>query len=202
MENSIFVLVITSLLSGIIATVITILVQKHNENMREKRQIFSTLMAHRYLISDKENVEALNRIDAVFYKHKKVREAWSAFMDAADKSAKDPTVDQKGHLIDKYLKLLEIIADVVGYKNITWDEIKKSYFPVGLSEKITEETALRKAQIQQASAYINQDHPNPNQMTNEEMGMRVIMKALENPDGIAAIGKLMELGMKNKKGAK
>ena len=198
MENSIWILLVTSLLSGIFATIVTILVQKHNEILKEKRQIFSTLMAHRYLMSDKENVEALNKIDAIFYKSIKVRNAWAAFIDAADKSAKDPTVN----LNDKYLKLLEIMADAVGYKNISWDEIKRSYFPIGLSEKLAEETALRKAQIQQVNTVLHQDHPNPNQMTNEEMGMRVIMKALESPDGISTIGKLIELGTKNKKGGK
>ena len=78
--DNLWLVIISSLLSGIIATIITIIVQRHNELLKEKRGIFSVLMAHRYLIHDKDNVETLNKIDAVFYKEKQVRDKWVDFM--------------------------------------------------------------------------------------------------------------------------
>ncbi|MBO7344989.1 MAG: hypothetical protein J6U92_03520, partial [Clostridia bacterium] len=198
MDNVVLV-ISTSLVSGILATILTLVCQKLGETKKGKREIFETLMAHRYLISDKENVEALNKIEIVFYKHDDVRLAWKDFMKAAD----DATLNPANNKIDDcYLKLLEKISKAVGYKNISWDEIKKCYFPQGLSSKIVEEEALRKAQLRQATVVVDQDHPNPSQMTKEEMGMRVIMKALENPEGMGALGKLIDLGSKNKKGGK
>lgn len=198
--NDAVLIILTSLISGILATILTLICQKMGETRRAKREIFETLMAHRYLISDKENVEALNKIEVVFYKHNDVRNAWKEFMKAADDASLNPT---NNRIDDCYLKLLEKISKAVGYRNISWDEIKKCYYPQGLSSKIVEEEALRKAQLRQATVVVNQDHPNPSQMTKEEIGMRVIMKALENPEGVGALGKLIDLGAKNnKKGGK
>ena len=198
MDNT-TLLIVTSLASGILATIITLVCQKLGETKKAKWEIFETLMAHRYLISDKENVEALNKIEVVFYKHEEVRTAWKEFMKAAD----DATLNPANNKIDDcYLKLLEKISIAVGNRNISWDEIKKCYYPQGLSSKIVEEEALRKVQLRQATVVVNQDHPNPSQMTKEEMGMRVIMKALENPEAMESLGKLIDLGAKNKKGGR
>lgn len=190
--DNVWIIVITSLLSGILATVLTLICQKIGETRRVKRAIFEVLMSHRYLIYDKENVEALNKIEVVFYHHTDVRAAWKEYMKAADEAAQNPASGNR--LNDCYLKLLEKISKAVGYKNISWDEIKKSYFPQGLSTKIMEEEALRKAQIQQATNSFNQDRPNPNQISTEEMGIKFIMKALDAPDGLTTITRLIELG--------
>ena len=195
MEN-IWVIIITSLISGILATILTIICQKEGEEKRVKREIFEMLMSHRYLICDKENVEALNKIEVVFYRHGDVVEAWKEFIKAADEASQNPA---KNKTDDCYLKLLEKISKAVGYKKISWTDIKKYYYPQGLSSKIMEETVLRKAQIQQFKSISNQDHANPSQMTTEEMGMRVVMKALESPDGLTTITKLIEYGNKGGK---
>lgn len=199
MEN-VWIIIVTSLISGLLATILTIIFQKFGETRKSKRDIFETLMSHRYLISDKENVEALNKIEAVFYRHKDVREAWKNFMKAADDVTLNPANSQ---VEDFYLKLLEKISIAVGYKDISWDEIKKFYYPQGLSSQIMEEAALRRAQIQQATSIVNQDHPNPSQISNEELGMKVIMKALDSPEGLGALGKLIEYSEKvNQRGGK
>lgn len=193
--ESLWLVILSSLLSGIIATIITIMVQRHNELLKEKREIFSVLMAHRYLIHDKENVEALNKIDAVFYKQKEVRQKWVDFINTAEKASKDPTINP----YDKYLKLLEVMADSIGYKDISWDEIKQAYSPKGLIDKITEESALRRAQIQQMTHDYNQDRTNP--MTTQEIGLQFILKALDSPNGIETISKLIEIGEKQNRTA-
>ena len=98
---------------------------------------------------------------------------------------------------DKYLKLLEVMADAVGYKDISRDEIKQAYSPKGLMDKITEESVLRRAQIQQMTHDYTQDRVNP--MTAQEMGMQFVLKALDSPNGMDTIAKLIEIGEKSNK---
>ena len=188
--------VIAAVGSGLIATLITLLVQKHNEIKRIKVSIFETLMAHRYMISDKENVEALNKVEVVFHSDNDVRQAWKEFLDEADKGATNIVAGV--NVNDKYLKLLEKIAESIGYKKINWENIKRFYYPTGLSTKITEEALLRKAQLTQASAIANQDTSN-GQMTPEQFGMQFILKAMDSPDGLEKIAKIAEMGNKSAK---
>lgn len=151
MSNT-FSLIITALFSGIIATGVTIFWQNMNQKKAAKRQIFTTLMSKRYEISAEASVEALNMIDVVFYKSPKVRAAWKNFIDSADL----PDVPNRDQMIqDKHLKLLEVMAEDIGYKSIKWDEIKHYYYPVGLSSKKQDETMLRKVQISAAIAQLN-----------------------------------------------
>ena len=198
--DNIWVVVITSLISGLIATIVTIIYQRVSESMKDKKDIFKIMMSHRYLISDKDNVEALNRVEVVFYKNKQVRECWRKFLSAADDAAKNPgDANNTNDINDKYLRLLEEIAKCTGCKGIDWENIKKYYYPQGLSSKILEETTLRRAQISQASAVAQQDQGSRSQMTAEEMGMKVMLKAMESPNGIESIAKIMELSGKGSK---
>ena len=198
--DNVWIVVITSLISGLVATIVTIIYQRVSESRKDKKEIFKVLMSHRYLISDKDNVEALNRVEVVFYKNKEVRECWKKFLSAADDAAKNPNNPSNDTDInDKYLKLLEEIAKCTGCKGIDWENIKKYYYPQGLSSKILEETALRRAQISQASAVAQQDQGNRSQMTAEEVGMRFMLKAMESPNGVESIAKIIELSGKGSK---
>ncbi len=150
--NDTFLLIITALCSGLIATGVTIFWQKTNQKKEAKRRIFTTLMSKRYEIPAEESVEALNMIDVVFYESPKVRTAWKNFVDATD-LPDSPNRDQT--VQDKHLKLLEVMAEDIGYKKIKWDEIKHYYYPIGLSSKKQDETTLRKVQISAAIAQLN-----------------------------------------------
>ena len=182
--------------SGLLATIVTIMVQKHSEVKRVKLEIFETLMSHRYLMHDKDNVEALNKIDVVFHNDTEVRQAWVEFLDAADRGAENPTAHR--NIGDKYLKLLEKIAIAIGYKNINWEDIKRYYFPLGLSTKISEEAMLRKAQLSQANAEANQDSSN-GQISIEQFGMQFLLKALESPDGLEKVAQIADMATKTTK---
>lgn len=138
--DNVWIIIITSLISGILATILTIIVQRISEVKRSKRDIFEILMSHRYMIPDKINVEALNKIDVVFYKDESVRKSWGEFLAAAYAAKETP--NRTTDVNDKYLRLLEEIAKVIGYNNINWENIKKYYFPQGLSTKIMEEETL------------------------------------------------------------
>lgn len=193
-------IVIAAVGSGLVATVITIIVQKCSEAKKVKIQIFETLMSHRYLINDKENVEALNRVEVIFYNKNNVRKAWKEFLDIADRGAS--IVTNAETVDDKYLKLLSEIAKCIGYKNIDWENIKRYYYPQGLATKITEEEMLRKAQLTQVTEIISQD-TSTGQLSAEQFGMQIALKAIENPDGFEKLARIAEMaGQGGKKGGK
>lgn len=189
-------IIIGAIASGLLATIVTLVVQRNSELKRVKIEMFETLMAHRYLMHDKDNVEALNKVDVVFHKNADVRKAWTEFLDAADRGAANPTANN--NIDDKYLKLLGKIAIAIGYKNIDWENIKRYYFPAGLSNKISEEAMLRKAQLSQANAVANQDSSS-GQTSAEQFGMKVLLKALDSPDGLEKVARIAELTTKAKK---
>lgn len=109
--DNIVLIVITALISGLLATIITIWWQKKSSAYQEKLEIFKILMAHRMRIFSEESVVALNSIDVVFYKHAKVRKAFSDFLDEASKKPEfNPNIS------DKHLKLLEEISKSLGVK--------------------------------------------------------------------------------------
>ena len=189
------VVILTALISGLIATIITILWQQYNNKQERKREIFMVMIAKRYNITDMENVEAMNKIDVVFYKSKEVRKAWDEFLNAAGSPESQNKVDL---IAEKHLKLLEKIAADIGYKGVEWDDIKHFYNPVGLSNKMNEEALLRQLQIKAATAQIESSQTNngTSQLDpNTELGAKVFMEAMKNPESFKT---LMDLFMKDK----
>ena len=126
--DNVWIIIITSLISGILATILTIIVQRISEVKKTKRDIFEILMSHRYMIPDKTNVEALNKIDVVFYKNETVIKAWREFLITADAANTSP--NKVTEVNDKYLRLLEEIAKIIGYSKINWENIKKTQINV------------------------------------------------------------------------
>lgn len=191
--NNVVLVVITALISGLLATIVTIWWQRRSEIRNKKMKVFETLMTYRYMISSQESVNALNSIDVVFYKDKNVRKAFSDFLNETDKKPEfNPNIP------DKHLKLLEEMSKSLGLKDIHWDDIKQSYYPSGLSEKIMEESLLRKMQIQSVSTELTQEQapqntPSNNQF-NEQMVAQLLPALLQNPESLKM---LIELG-KNK----
>ena len=143
--NSTVLAIISAILSGMLATIITLLWQNRNEKIRTKKEIFTVLMAYRFKIAHAESVKALNCVQAVFYDSPAVQNAWKLFLDAADKkpyNAQD--------LVDAHIQLLEEISKDLNYKNINWKDIKRNYYPDGLSSQMNEEEVLRKTQVEMA----------------------------------------------------
>ena len=146
MDNT-FLVIMTALISGLCATLVTLVWQHRTRIYTNKMNIFRTLMSYRYMISDERCVAALNSIDVVFYKDKQIREAYKGFW---DETMKPQTPTQNGAILDKFLKLLEEMGKVLGLKDIHWDDIKRDYYPTGLSEKLDGERLLRQLQLQKA----------------------------------------------------
>lgn len=188
--GNIILVISTALISGLLATLVTIWWQKRNATYKSKMKIFETLMSYRYMIVAEESVHALNSIDVIFYKDESVRRAYSDFLNEADKK---PELDP--NIADKHLKLLEEMAKVLKLKDIHWDDIKHSYYPNGLREKMQEEEILRKIQIQNAIDAIEaqkqqQNTPTQNQFE-QQLAIQLLPELIKNPNGLKT---LMELG--------
>ena len=191
--DNILLVIITALISGLFATIVTIWWQRKSELRQKKMKIFETLMAYRYMVAAQESVNALNSIDVVFYKDKAVRKAYADFL---NETGKKPEFNPQ--IPDKHLKLLEEMSKSLGLKDIHWDDIKQSYYPNGLSEKVTEEAVLRKIQIQNASAELArakepQNTPSRNQFS-EQLAIQLLPSLIQNPESLKM---LIDLGKKD-----
>ena len=103
--SNIILVIVTALISGLLATVVTIWWQRKNAVYNSKMEIFKTLMSYRYDITAEESVKALNSLNVIFYKNANVREAYKDFLDETDKNP-----DLRPNIADKHLKLLEEIS--------------------------------------------------------------------------------------------
>ena len=191
MEN-IATILISTILSGAFATIVTLWWQNKSSVRQQKLRIFTVLMAKRYEITAEECVDALNMIDVVFYKDSKVRSAWKEFRSATDM----PETEAKVQIVtDKRLKMLEVMAASIGYKEIRWDDINQYYFPVGLSDRKRDEAILRKVQIDAGIAQLKsqQEHAKTAQVDPQtEFNNQMLLKALENPDGLLKLFEVAE----------
>lgn len=192
LADNVIIVIITALISGLIATIITICWQRRTSIRNKKMTIFEILMAHRYRISTRECVHALNSVEVIFYKDKAVRNAYAIFLHEVD-------IKDNAHKIqDAHLKLLEEMAKVLKLKNIHWDDIKHYYYPVGLAEQNREEEYLRKLQVQNAldtATRNNQQNTNPDLISDQQMVFSVLPELMKNPESLKMI---LEYAQKHK----
>ena len=146
---------IAILLSPVIAVAITRWMSNKDALRSDKMKIFSTLMATRYIhgiATSHELVRMYNSIDVIFFKDKKVREKWRELHEhLSDKAKFNNDVYQT-----KKLKLLESMAEVLGYKNeIRWDQIKDFYLPEGIFKEMQNESEFKDFQMK-FSRFFNQ----------------------------------------------
>lgn len=186
--DNVFFVIVTALISGLFATLVTIWWQGRAAVRKSKMKIFETLMAYRYMIVAEPSVHALNSIDVVFYKDENVRRAYSDFLNEA---AKRPEMNP--NTADKHLKLLEEMAKALNLKNIHWDDIKQAYCPNGLFERLREEELLRKMQIQTAANAMEVQKEQQNTPAQEQVNHQILPELIKNPDGLKT---LMEFGEK------
>lgn len=185
-------LVVTALLSGLVATLVTIWWQRHASLRNKKMQIFETLMSHRYMITAQESVLALNSIEVAFYKEKKVRDAYVAFLAATEKP-----LDTNPPIMDKHLKLLEEMAKALKLEDLHWDDLKHYYYPSGLAQKTHEEEMLRKVQLENAVQVAQRNEEQRNVSSEEQFGeqlaLQVLPDLIRNPESLKIL-----VGMTNK----
>ncbi len=115
--------IVLALVSGIVATVVTLIVQHYLEKKKVKKNLFLELVALRDCHFDDSAVKlAINKVQIVFYEHSEVIEAYNALISDISNKTLSPT---QTVVIDGYIRLLEKIAAVTGYNDFNWDKIKK-----------------------------------------------------------------------------
>ena len=183
MTNTIL-LIATSLISGLLATVITLIVQSKIQKKQAKHKIFENLMSYRYALHLQESVNELNKIDVIFYENENVIKAWKEFKAEALRAGKD--TDNPNILQDKHLKILEEMAKVLGYKKINWVEIKDFYYPKGLADKIQTEVIINTKELENTISS-NSNQKSTQLSMEQQMGIEIIKEVIQHPESAGAI---------------
>lgn len=140
MEISVKAIIIT-IMTSIITTVITTLIINYINSKKEKRseqiKAFKILLSTRSFFNDYDNVKTLNTIDVIFSDVPKVLERWREYYEILknDNALSEEVV--KDRMLDGEIKLLEEMSKHLGYKNINWEVLKKTYFPKWLNNHYT-----------------------------------------------------------------
>lgn len=194
MENTIL-LIATSLISGLLATIMTLIVQNKAQKKQAKQKIFENLMSYRYALHLQESVNELNKIDVVFYDNENVITSWKEFKAEALRAGKDS--DNPNLLLDKQLKILEEMAKVLGYKKINWMEIKEFYYPKGLADKIQTEAIINTKALENTISS-NTNQTSTQLSIEQQMGIEIIKEVIQHPESADAIIALTDkFGKKN-----
>lgn len=188
MTNTI-ILIATSLISGLLATIVTLIVQTKLQKKQAKHKIFENLMSYRYALHLQESVNELNKIDVIFYDNDNVIKAWKEFKAEALRAGKD--IDNPNLLLDKQLKILEEMAKVLGYKKINWMEIKEFYYPKGLADKIQTEAIINTKQLENTIS--SNDNQTSTQLSSEQqIGIEIIKELIQHPESAGTIMTLVD----------
>lgn len=84
----------------------------------------------------------------------------------------------------------------IGYKNIEWEDIKRSYYPIGLSERKQQEAILRKVQIDAGISQINKEKEHSQSAQIDAKTQRdneMLKRIIETP---SAFEKVLEVALK------
>ena len=115
----------------VVAVLVGHFFQNRAEKRRDKMNVFTAIMTDRYGWS-KETVLALNSIPIVFSKDTSVREKWKEYYKML--CIQEPNDIQLKERNDALYKLLESMADALGYKGVVnWDDIQNPYIPRGMA---------------------------------------------------------------------
>lgn len=135
------------ILAPIISVIIGQKLQDRAKKRQDKMEIFKALMSSRVCGWTNESVYSLNIMDVVFADDKKVRAQWKAYYDKL--CIGNPTEEDFKKIETEKCKLLEAIAESLGYKNkITWETIQNPYIPKGLSTSMMQQQQYQNGQLE------------------------------------------------------
>ena len=138
------------LLGPVVAVCITLWWQNRKERRDAKRHLFMTLMAQRKTAPPTyEWVQALNLIDVVFAKDKRVVQLWHELYGLFQNPQRTQTQDHK------YIELLSEMASVLGFRKLQQTDIDKFYYPQSYIDALL---AQNKAQAEWLRVLENTEH--------------------------------------------
>ena len=118
MDFSDYINIAAIILAPIVSVIVGQKLQNRARKRNDKMQIFKILMSSRIYGWTNASVEALNLIEVVFAKDKKVISQWKRYYDVL--SVEKPDAAQREKMIKERDALLEVIAVSLGYKdNVT-----------------------------------------------------------------------------------
>lgn len=120
-------LITSTLLSPVIAVLVTLWWQNRKEKRDQKAQLFLKLMAHRKTWPPSVQwTDSLNTIDVVFFDDPKVLDLWHRHYEGLCNLSTMPNPQVVQHL---YLEMLFEMAKTLGYKSLQQTDIDKFYSP-------------------------------------------------------------------------
>ena len=147
MDFSDYINIAAIILAPIVSVIVGQKLQDRARKRDDKMQIFKILMASRIYGWTNASVEALNLIEVVFAKDKKVIAQWKKYYDVL--SVEKPDAAQREKMIKERESLLEVIAVSLGYKdNVTLRTIQNSYQPVGLADMLKKQERYQDNQLE------------------------------------------------------
>jgi hypothetical protein len=118
------------LIAAFVGAILAFRYQRTMELKRDKRLVIQTLMIYRNVgANELEWIKALNAIDVVFNKDKKVRELFHTFL-----AHTRPPLFQNGQWIETFYQLVFEMARCSDYKSLTMHEIRDFYSPEALMQ--------------------------------------------------------------------
>ena len=145
--------------------------QSGSEKRKDKMQIFKILMTSRIYGWTQDSVHCMNIIDIVFADDKKVRTQWKAYYDKL--CVGNPTEEDFKKIETEKYKLLEAIAQSLGYKNkITWETIQNPYIPKGLSASMEQQQQYQNGQLEMMEIIKSAFTMRPGDSSNGQAGTR------------------------------
>lgn len=145
MEFKDWISVIAIIASPLIAVWVTMRVEAYRQRRREQMELFKTLMSQRGLSASYAWLNALNSIPVIFHDDTNVLSALNLFLQAT--SVSSAGVNELVEIENKRIKLLEIMADSLGYNTIDWEQIKSAYTPQWVAQELEFNTKMRDAQL-------------------------------------------------------
>jgi hypothetical protein len=117
--------IISMFLGPLVAIGVTVAYQNRKERIQAKQALFMDLIAHRKRFPIQQPfVSALNRIDVVFHRDKKVIEAWRKYYDVLQ-----PKEPMPSRIDSCFLNLLDEMAKSLGYRNLKQTTYSDFYTP-------------------------------------------------------------------------
>jgi hypothetical protein len=144
-----WIMVTAMLLGPILAVQIQKFLEARRELRRTRMNLFHTLMQTRGNRLDPAHVQALNSIDLLFHKDKKVVDAWRIYhghLTSLDRSPSDAQLDQWVKRDEDYLvELLAALSRVLGYDFDTVRLKRAIYAPHANAEHQSDSEMIRRS---------------------------------------------------------